>query len=462
MKHILYIVVLSALMAGCTSTAYIAHYAEDDIYYIPGHDVSKDSHSSYENRRPEKRTSPRRSQDGVIVGYWLNDFNGTEADMREIERIIDMYPNGFGYFANGNQIAIELSFDSDWNVFTDGNGRYWWFPSASNIALYSSLIMGTYPKYIWTVVWNEPRFDSWQFDNYFNTRFRTGWSWHLGWDHYYGYPHRGWRYDPFWEFGPGYYPYYRNYYWDWEYERYYWRRHNYWWGYDSYWNGYYDGKYDRRNYIDRRFINSDKVHTNNYGTRPSYGGSTGGVHVKPYSRDNYMTRPNTTRTNTTRTNTMRTNTTRPLRTVRPGNNPSSKIRSEENSGRLENTERQSNIRYIVPGKESGYARPNTTNRRSNDRTTRTDNFRNNTNKPAFRYADPRTRNFEVKQEKSRFERNSEEKKETRNYERTRNTYRPTYNTRTERSQPLRQKNTTARPTRNQRTDMPVSRPTRSR
>ena len=78
-------------------------------------------------------------------------------------RYINMYPEGFANFSNGQEIALNLSFDSDWNVYTD-NGRYWWFPSNTNINLYSSLLFGTYPKYIWTIVWNNPRFDSWAFD----------------------------------------------------------------------------------------------------------------------------------------------------------------------------------------------------------------------------------------------------------------------------------------------------------
>lgn len=112
------------------------------------------------------------------TGYWIGGYRGPASDLAEIQRIINMYPEGFANFSNGQEIALNLSFDSDWNVYTD-NGRYWWFPSNTNINLYSSLLFGTYPKYIWTIVWNNPRFDSWAFDATFNNRFN--WSLNLGW-----------------------------------------------------------------------------------------------------------------------------------------------------------------------------------------------------------------------------------------------------------------------------------------
>ena len=153
------------------------------------------------------------------TGYWIGGYRGPASDLAEIQRIINMYPEGFANFSNGQEIALNLSFDSDWNVYTD-NGRYWWFPSNTNINLYSSLLFGTYPKYIWTIVWNNPRFDSWAFDATFNNRFNwslnlgwggPGWSIGFGWN-------SGW-YDPWYGgwYDPWYRPWYGGYYPGWGY-----------------------------------------------------------------------------------------------------------------------------------------------------------------------------------------------------------------------------------------------------
>lgn len=141
-------------------------------------------------------------------GYWIGGFNGSDRDLEEAARIINRYPEGFGFISNGQDIALNLSFSPDWNVYTD-NGRYWWFPSPSNIRLYNTFLFGSYPKYIWTVVWNEPFYDSWAFDSQFSWGWSSpGWHFGFGWNTgiyrprysywYGGYPYWGSWYDPWW------------------------------------------------------------------------------------------------------------------------------------------------------------------------------------------------------------------------------------------------------------------------
>ena len=237
MKFSLYIAGLAFIIASCSTTRNFSSIMEDDIYYVPGkkalairevenltgHDIETeqpvDSYVLSEeiSRSAGSSTPPATfsSSNNTMInarsgqleqmniqsltqeaadklsnseeinmtlyenpGYWIGGYRGPASDLAEIQRIINMYPEGFANFSNGQEIALNLSFDSDWNVYTD-NGRYWWFPSNTNINLYSSLLFGTYPKYIWTIVWNNPRFDSWAFDATFNNRFN--WSLNLGW-----------------------------------------------------------------------------------------------------------------------------------------------------------------------------------------------------------------------------------------------------------------------------------------
>lgn len=92
-----------------------------------------------------------------IEGYWLNDFRGSEYDKEEAYRIIAMYPMGFAITSADDRTAMELSFDSDWNVFTDGR-NYWWFPSNSNFELYHDFIFGNYRKSIDKYIYFRPAY----------------------------------------------------------------------------------------------------------------------------------------------------------------------------------------------------------------------------------------------------------------------------------------------------------------
>ena len=269
MKFSLYIAGLAFIIASCSTTRNFSSIMEDDIYYVPGkkalaiqevenltgHDIGTEqpvdptvlaeeisrsagsstppatfssSNSTKINarsgqleqvniqnltREAEEKLANNEEIDMTLyenTGYWIGGYRGPASDLAEIQRIINMYPEGFANFSNGQEIALNLSFDSDWNVYTD-NGRYWWFPSNTNINLYSSLLFGTYPKYIWTIVWNNPRFDSWAFDATFNNRFNwslnlgwggPGWSIGFGWN-------SGW-YDPWYGgwYDPWYHPWY--------------------------------------------------------------------------------------------------------------------------------------------------------------------------------------------------------------------------------------------------------------
>lgn len=277
MKLFLYtLIFLSGTLCSCSSGRVLSSTIEDDIYYTPGkkslmvQEVEQLTGRETDLPQPQKNYSGEvitssgstkapviNRQKGIVeqistadlmaqaqeqlaaqdagnvtvysnTGYWIGGFKGSERDLLEAARIINMYPNGFGFFANGQDIALDLSFDPDWNVYTDDN-RYWWFPSSTNIELYSSMLFGTYPKYMWTTVWDNPRFDSWAFNSSFNLNFgwgRPGWGfgislgsgWYDPWGYngWYGYPyyggwHNSWWNDP-WHHHH-YYPHWGNNHW---------------------------------------------------------------------------------------------------------------------------------------------------------------------------------------------------------------------------------------------------------
>ena len=310
MKATIYIsALLVCLLSGCSTTQRLAGVMEDDIYYVPGESslfacevekktglkISEDKVSvtasapargegvrydkenargtnplsykigmarygnadtlsgSYVTITPEEEAAARN---GIVEravtdlpegeGYWLNGFNGSASDLKICEQIIQRYPMGFATFGHDSDIANWLSMSSDWNVFTYDN-RYWWFPTPSNINLYHELVFGNYPKYIWTIIWNDPRFGIFEAYDFFDPFHGVGsfryynpdpwynryysatywgldpwryayaspygpwgwgyyggyydpWGWHYGWNGYYGY------YSPYW----GYYPHWHD------------------------------------------------------------------------------------------------------------------------------------------------------------------------------------------------------------------------------------------------------------
>lgn len=375
MKPYLYIAMIALMANACSVSRSIT--MEDDIYYVPGKKAlaakeagnlngaqvttqgTTESHSANasrpaENNVPSSAFTPRKQQvinpnggqletvdmttlaaqaeerlayqDEVNetlyenTGYWMGGYKGNGSDLPEIQRIINLYPQGFAYFnSNGLDIAMNLSFDSDWNVYTD-NGRYWWFPSNSNIQLYSSLLFGTYPKYIWTVIWDTPRFDSWSFNRHFNYGIRFGWSgpgWHagIGWNTW----HSPWHYDPWCD--PWYNPWHNPWHGGW-YNPWYGRPG---WHHPSHWNKPPGSIYPGGG-------NNHIVHPNRPGTavrpnspvRPSIGGNSIGVRpgtsVRPGvsgTRPNTGTRPGNNSTVRPGTSTQPNTTTQPGTTTRP-------------------------------------------------------------------------------------------------------------------------------------------------
>ena len=188
MKIALYFSALAALLGACASSQNFTLAQEDDIYYVPGKrslfaqevkdktgvDITSNTSSSSQISKnttndkvypkeidnsvnpksysigmaryaTEKQVQKEEARTGQTVnrvavpandGYWIGGFKGSENDLEECARIMNRYPEGFAYFGNGYEIAQNLSFSSDWNVYTI-DGRYWWFPSSSNVGLYS-------------------------------------------------------------------------------------------------------------------------------------------------------------------------------------------------------------------------------------------------------------------------------------------------------------------------------------
>lgn len=282
MKQLIYISALSALLLSACSTAQrLSSTMEDDIYYVPGErsllarDVERktgliisDDHVTTAADMPsskEKKNYPKERDNsmnpisykigmteygsddtagsGVVTvspeemagavngivereatdenpneGYWIGGFDGSISDLKICEQIIHRYPEGFATFGQDSEIANYLSMSSDWNVFTYQN-RYWWFPTPSNINLYHELVFGNYPKYIWTILWNDPRFDVFEAQEFFDpfygvgsfryynmdpwyNRYWSGTVWGYPWDIHYAHPYWGY-YDPFWGWNYG-------------------------------------------------------------------------------------------------------------------------------------------------------------------------------------------------------------------------------------------------------------------
>ncbi len=404
MRTLLYITILALSLSAC-GTAH--NYAmEDDIYYIPGKkslvikEVEKitetktplntyhDDTYAYEakrsqgssiapkaftqrqeqyNQTTEKTDNPHLIQQSKAdipgyqktdetnyqdAGYWIGGYKGNERDFDEIQRIINMYPNGFAFFnGNGYDIAMNLSFDTDWNVYTD-NGRYWWFPSNSNIELYSSLLFGTYPKYIWTIIWDRPYFDRWAFDHTFNNHF--GWGFNFGWG------------GPGWNLGFGYNSYWYDPWYD---------------SYHPHWNRpQHPLAGQRPNYgggVSGIRPNGQSGHFPNrptMGRRSSYRPNTSG---RPSNHSNSMTKPGTITRPTSRPNTSNI--------LRPGtsNRHNSAVRPNTTT-RPTTTRRRTTTQQSLerPGTQSN-KRPNTMTRPTTTRSTNNYSRPTNNHRPIY-------------------------------------------------------------------------------
>lgn len=464
MKSIFYIAVIAVILSSCVSTRGVYSSMEDDIYYVPGakplvvkeveeitgqhvqmqpqtrnHTYPEDNYTSstlnqsaITNRgiektfstselmdRAQERLNSAEQVNEVLYenpGYWIGGFKGNSSDMQEAFRIMAQYPEGFGFVGNGTDIAFNLSVSPDWNVYTN-NGRYWWFPSSTNIQLYNTLLFGTYPKYIWTVAWNDPWYDSWTFNNQFNIHFgwgRPGWSLGFGWNSgyyrpwwggWYGPGWGGW-YDPWWgnSWYPGWYP-------GWGYPH---------WHY-PHWGGHYPnwgppavnrpgnprpnfgsgsigtrpgnvrpGNNSRPNYNTGRPNSRPGINTTRPGnmtrpgtiTRPNYNTGRPAGNITPTTRPNYnTTNPNTTRptNNNSRPATTRPNTTSPNRYTRPATRPNVNSGSTRSYNRQQNTSRPSynnnrinspSYRPATPSRNYNYSPARTTSPSRSGGTTR--------------------------------------------------------------------------------------------
>ena len=332
------------------------------------------------------------------TGYWIGGFKGSDSDLREAARIIARYPDGFGYIANGEEIALNLSFSPDWNVYTD-NGRYWWFPSYTNVKLYSSLLFGTYPQYIWTVVWDNPSYDVIAFDSQFNFGLNIGWgspgwSFGLGWNSGFYRPwYNGW-YNPYWS---GWYDPWWGYYPGWGHPH---------WHHPPHWGG---GNHPGWNPPAQRPGN----------LRPNYGG--GSIGLRPNHGPGTSTRPNVTGRPNTSIN-------RPNVTTRPEG-----IQNRPNYS----TSRPSTGVNVRPSTGTS-TRPSVTTRPGTTRPT------NNISRPTNKYTRPGnsstgtnryTRPSNSSTGTNRYTRpnvrpntnNSINRSTTRTYNRSYNNYRPSYN-----------------------------------
>lgn len=449
MKIIFYIILVSAILfSSCASTRSLNNTIEDDIYFVPGSKPllvqevenvtgqsipltsgNRQSAPSLDKNTPgnsalvinrrqgtteeiststlTSRAEQRLTESEVVnetlyenTGYWIGGFKGSDSDLKEAARIIARYPDGFGYIANGEEIALNLSFSPDWNVYTD-NGRYWWFPSYTNVKLYSTLLFGTYPEYIWTVVWEDPRYDVIAFDNQFNFGLNIGWGspgwnfgfgwnsgfyrpWYNGW---YGPYWSGW-YDPWWGYYPG-------------------------WGYPGWGppHGHYPPHWGGGNHHPGGNIPSHRPGN----LRPNYGG--GSIGLRPNNRPGTNTRPNVTgRPNTS--------VTRPNVNTRPNystSRPSTGVNTRPSTGT--STRPSVTTRPSTTRPTNKYTRPGTSSTGTN-RYTRPSNSSTGTNRYTRPNVRPNTNN-------------SINRSTTRTYNRSYNNYRPSYNS-----------NRSASPTRN--------------
>lgn len=433
MKSVVYISLAFVVsLSSCYSSRSLSNSIEDDIYYVPGSkplivkEVEAETGQQIQMSRPAEETASHpgiptpapttttiNGQRGTTeqistptlasraeaalaatgttreviyenTGYWVGGFKGSKSDLQEAARIIAQYPEGFGYIANGQEIAMDLSFSPDWNVYTD-NGRYWWFPSYTNIDLYSTFIFGTYPKYIWTVVWNQPGYDSFVFNDHFN------WGVNFGW----GGP--GWRVGFGWNNG-----YYRPWY-------------NGWYGwYDPWWNGYYPGwSYPHWHHPHWHYPNWGGSHfpgwtpppanrpvRPNTGLRPGTGVRPGttvrpGSNVRP---GNTVTRPGNIRPGTSVRpgNANRPGMTRPNRgsTTRPGktdNNIRPGTTTRPGSITRPSTTRPTITRPSTSGQNNRYIRPGNSNNRTGN--TRTYNRKQSTSRPSYNNSRPTGSNY---------------------------------------------------------------------
>lgn len=389
----------SVVLCSCSSLRTMDTSIEDDIYYIPnekplmvkevetitGQSIDMNSpvvgkstpDNSPENgnatavnrpqEAPPQDNTPEATPENASTGYWIGGFKGNNSDRQEAARIINRYPEGFGFISNGQDIALNLSFSPDWNVYTE-NGRYWWFPSSSNIRLYNTFLFGTYPKYIWTVVWNDPFYDSWAFDSQFNFGWGgPGWHFGLGWNYgfhrpwygnwYGGYPYWNPWYDPWW--GNAWYP-------SWHHDHWY---HPQWGGNTPDWTPPVSSAPNRRPGNPRPNLGGGSIglrpETNRpaNNARPNYSNLRPGRNIRP---ENGTTQPADNQTTQSRPARPANSNSRPT-TTRPGNTGTANQYTRPAASPNTSTNKSGNVKYY--NRKNDNYRPTFNNNRSYNQNT---------------------------------------------------------------------------------------------
>ena len=217
-RSMLFMVSFTALMlTSCISLYYTGgndSYYSDGIYYTPTQNnrnvviANAPQHINYEEPAVVISSNPR-----VIEGYWMGGWNGSDADLNRAYTIIQNYPNGFGYMVGSANVAENMAFSSDWNVFVS-NGKYWWFPTTSNIEFYTDFLFGPYPSSN-IVLYNYTPYSTQLRVNVslglYSPSLYTPWYYNP-WHHRSVWYYDPWFYDP-WHYDPWYYDpwYYHNY-----------------------------------------------------------------------------------------------------------------------------------------------------------------------------------------------------------------------------------------------------------
>jgi len=445
-------------------------YTQDDIYYVPTNNNSytlsrakntpNNSNSStskntynqavtteytntgnqvYFNTNSRTKTYYGNNNTYYIKGYWLNDFIGSDNDLEEAYNMISRYPQGFSVAAAGSINAImDISFDSDWNVFSDGD-RYWWFPSNQNFNYYSIFMFGNYANYIYAPFIYSPyvgisynRFAS------SNRRYNRGFSinfgivnpWYLNslsmnsFNYYNGY------YDNYYN-GYGYYDNWGR----WNYGR------PYYYGHNRY-GSYYDNKYIR--HYGGYTTWYKPYRTNNhkrdpYGQRPNIGNGVN-QNTQRYNNGRIVHQNGTTVKRSSTGRVIRPNTSTTVRRPTRTNTTRSTARDRSTTRRNKNSSvnKSSSGRVIRPTKSTTARRPtkNTTNRGTTTVRRPLKNTRTRINRGSQnRVIRPITRSSNKNYKSNNVRRNSNINRVIKSPTRTvrRNTYTPTRNTRNTRS-----------------------------
>ena len=245
MKAYFKLLIIPLLIATACSPSYVGTSAfQDDLYYVPGEESLIDKEMAVYTTKPatqepiieqttktvpttkatfgddrdfqqiQEQYNEMLTDDSVgsidttyfndEQGYFIGEFNGTDSDLEEIERLRQWYPQGFGYYDNsGYNLAMWLAGDPDWNVYVDGD-KVWWTPTWSNFNYYNSYRFSSV-RYGRHFAYNDPYYGSsfgfgfgfgigngFYNDLYWGGSFGMGYPYNNYYSHYgYGYPYYG-------------------------------------------------------------------------------------------------------------------------------------------------------------------------------------------------------------------------------------------------------------------------------